>query len=397
MRSIETGTRGDSISGRSVRREGSSATPPKLVPPDLGRRQASTISRLFSEAVQIGQAVNTSYLVNPEWLSLVDEPAIEPGRPICDPHHHLWDRPGNRYLAEELTADLRSGHNIVSTVFVECGAAYRVDGHEALKPLGETEFVVHEHERAAAMFASPTNIAAGIVGFADLRAGVEVDKVLAAHIDVGAGRFRGIRHAAATNADPEVSGHRIMPALGLLGDAEFRAGFSCLHAAGLSFEAWLYHPQLQELCDLAKAFPETSIMLNHVGGPLGIGSYANDRAAVFSQWSDAIALLAKCKNVHVKLGGLGMELCGFGWERMPRPPSSEEFAAAIEPFVGHCIDCFGVERSMFESNFPVDKTSCSYGVLWNAFKRLARSYTATERDALFYDSAARFYRLDDLI
>ena len=338
--------------------------------------------------------MSNRHITRPDWLRRRCEAVIEPERPICDPHHHLWDRPNNRYIVEDLAADLGSGHNIVSTVFVECGAEYRPDGAEVLRPVGETEFVVREAERAAATLGSSTDIAAGIVSFVDLRLGAEVEHVLAAHAEAGRGRFRGIRHCVATDADTRVPAHRTEPPLGLLADDTFREGFACLQSFGASFEAWAYHPQLPELLDLARAFPETTIVLNHVGGPLGVGPYAGDRTAVIARWRDSISALARCPNVYLKLGGFGMTLYGFGWEMLPQPPSSEALADAAGPFVHHCVDRFGVERAVFESNFPVDKVSYSYAILWNAFKRTAARYSAAEQDALFHDNAVRLYRLD---
>ena len=335
------------------------------------------------------------YLIRPDWLNLTNETAIEPARPICDPHHHLWDRPGNRYLVEDLIEDLDCGHNIVFIVFVECGAKYYADGPVAHRPVGETEFVVGEAARAATTLDNPTDVAAGIVSFVDLCLGDEVGPVLTAHTEAGGGRFRGIRHCVAADADPRVRPHRIYPRPGLLSDRVFRDGFACLQTAGVSFEAWLYHAQLSELFGLAKIFPETPIVLNHVGGPLGIGTYADNRTEVLGEWRDSILALSRCSNVVVKLGGFGMPLCGFDWQTQSRPPSSKAMADAVAPFVHHCIDCFGVERAMFESNFPVDKESCGYGVLWNAFKRVAARYPAATQDALFHDNAVKFYRLEE--
>ena len=341
--------------------------------------------------------MSDQHRTRPDWLRLTNEAALEPERPICDPHHHLWDRPNNRYLVDDLVADLSDGHNIVSTVFIECGARYRDEGPQSLRPVGETEFVVGEAERASAIPGNTTDIAAGIVSFADLCLGQQVEPVLTAHIEAGRGRFRGIRHCVATDEDTGVSPHRIEPPLRLLGDPAFREGFSCLQPLALSFEAWLYHPQLPELLALVKAFPETTIVLNHLGGPLGIGSYANDRATVIANWRNSIAALARCPNVFVKLGGLGMELCGFGWQNQPRPPSSEVFAETAGAFVHHCIDCFGLERALFESNFPVDNVSCGYTILWNAFERMSARYSASECDAIFHDNAVRLYRLDERV
>lgn len=319
---------------------------------------------------------------------------MEPGRPICDPHHHLWDRPDDPYFVEDFAADLQSGHNIVSTVFIECGSRYRAYGPEGLRPVGETEFAVHEAARAAASPGVATEVAAGIVSFADLRLGAEVSRVLTAHAEAGRGRFRGIRQCAAADTDPHVPDHRTLLPPGLLAEPAFREGFACLEPFGASFETWLYHPQLPGLIDLARAFPETSIVMNHVGGLLGVGRYAEDRPSVVTGWRDSISELSQCPNVVAKLGGFGMTLFGFGWESRSRPPSSQVLAGAIAPFIDHCIDCFGVERAMFESNFPMDKVSCAYGIVWNAFERVAARYSASEQDALFYDNAVRFYRLD---
>ena len=336
------------------------------------------------------------HIARPDWLCLTNEPVIEPERPICDPHHHLWNRPNNRYVLKDLAEDLGSGHNIVSTVFIECGTDYRLDGVEALRPVGETEFVVREVERSTAALGGSINIAAGIVSFVDLRLGEQVEHVLTAHAEAGRGRFRGIRHCAATDADTRVPAHRTKPPIGLLSDRAFRDGFAHLQPFGVSFEAWAYHPQLPEVFNLARAFPETTIVLNHVGGPLGVGPYTTDRTAVVARWRESISQLARCQNVFVKLGGFGMTLCGFNWENKRRPPSSELFADVAKPFVHHCIDHFGIERAMFESNFPVDKVSCSYAILWNAYKRIASCYTSSDQDALFHDNAVRLYRLDGM-
>lgn len=328
------------------------------------------------------------------WLALTKEDPIDPELPICDPHHHLWDYPNSRYLLDELLGDTGSGHNVVSTVFVECMSMYRQHGPEAMKPVGETEFV----QGIAAMSASgqygPSRLAAGIVGFADLALGAAVAPVLEAHLTISPNRFRGIRHAAAWDASPEIRNSHTSQMQGLYRDATFRQGFACLQQYGLSFDAWLYHPQLGDLIDLARAFPEVTIILDHVGGTLGIGPYAGKRDELFPQWQQNIAELATCQNVTVKLGGLAMSMCGFGWHRRPQPPSSAELAEAMAPYYLYCIEQFGVERCMFESNFPVDKVSCSYAVLWNAFKRMTADFSDADKAALFHDTAVRVYRLD---
>ena len=320
------------------------------------------------------------------------EDVLEPERPICDPHHHLWDHPGRRYLLDELLADTASGHNVVATVFVECMSMYRASGEPATRPVGETEFV----NGIAAMSASggfgPTRVASGIVSFADLALGERVGSVLDAHL-AASPRFRGIRHAAGWEASDQVRNSHTNPPPGLLGDARFRRGFAELAPRGLTFDAWLYHPQLPELTDLAKAFPDTTIVLDHFGGPLGIGPYAGRRAEVFGVWKTAIRALADCPNVVVKLGGLVMPLNGFGFHKREQPIGSVELAEATRDWYLHTIECFGVERCMFESNFPVDKVSVSYRVLWNSFKRIAAGFSAADRSALFHDTAARVYRL----
>jgi predicted TIM-barrel fold metal-dependent hydrolase len=330
---------------------------------------------------------------NSAWLALQTEEVLEPERPICDPHHHLWDTDIHRYLLPDLLADLYSGHNIRSTVFVECMAMYRADGPEELRPLGETEFV----NGAAAMSASgrygEVRACAGIVGFADLSLGARVEEVLAKHIAAGGGRFKGIRHTNAHDPSSAIRRSHTRPPPRLLGQAAFREGFARLKPLGLSFDAWLYHPQIPELADLARAFPDQPIVLDHCGGPLGIGPYAGKREEIFPGWKRSIQELARCPNVHVKLGGLGMKIIGYEFHKRPRPPSSEELASLWRPYIETCIEAFTPRRCMFESNFPVDKVSGSYRVYWNAFKRLAAGASETEKAALFHDTAARFYRL----
>ncbi len=336
---------------------------------------------------------------NQAWLDQVTEDILEPELPICDPHHHLWDgrteHVETRYFLDEVLADTGSGHNIVSTVFIECGAMYRAAGPDALRPVGETEFV----NGVAAMSASggygPTQIAKGIVGHANLLLGAAVAEVLAAHVEAGGGRFRGIRHAVAWDPHPALRRPRTNPPAQLLQDAQFRAGFQCLDRFGLSFEAWMYHHQLPDLLDLARCFPDTPIILNHLGGPLGIGPYAQRQEAVFAQWQRDMTALAQCPNIVVKLGGINMVPNGYGWHERPQPPTSAELAQVTAPWYHHALEHFGANRCMFESNFPVDKVSVSYPVLWNAFKRIAANCSATDKAQLFHNTAVAVYRLQD--
>jgi predicted TIM-barrel fold metal-dependent hydrolase len=332
--------------------------------------------------------------IRPDWLARHKEEIVAPNLPIVDPHHHLWDRPDGRYLLDELLADTGSGHNIIATVFVQARAMVRASGPVALRPVGETEFVNGVAAMSASGIYGKTRHCAAIVGHADLTLGGEVERVLEAHIRAGGDRFRGIRHISAWDADPAIGNPAYSPPRGLLGDAAFRRGFAVLGRLGLSFDAWLYHPQIDELADLGRAFPSTAIVLNHVGGPIRIGAYAGRREEEFRRWEASIRNLAACPNVCVKLGGLGMRMGGFGFHEGPEPPASETLAAAWRPYIATCIDAFGASRCMFESNFPVDKGSYSYAVFWNACKLLARGANDTETANLFAGTAARFYRLD---
>jgi L-fuconolactonase len=320
------------------------------------------------------------------------EDVLEPALAICDPHHHLWDHPGHRYLLDELLADTGSGHDVRSTVFVECLSMYRAAGPVALRPVGETEFVNGIAAMSASGRYAPTRVAAGIVAFADLTLGEQAGAVLDAHM-AASPRLRGIRHAAGWDASEAVRNSHTNPPRGLLGDARFRRGFAELARRGLTFDAWCYHPQLPELADLARAFPDTTIVLDHFGGPLGIGPYRDRRAEIFAWWRTALRAVADCPNVVGKLGGLVMPLNGFGFHKRSAPPTSVELAEATRDWYRHAIDCFGVERCMFESNFPVDRVSASYRVLWNSFKRIAAGFSASEKAALFHDTAVRVYGL----
>ncbi|HEY33506.1 MAG TPA: amidohydrolase family protein [Dehalococcoidia bacterium] len=338
-------------------------------------------------------------VAEPEVLArMMAEEIIEPELPICDPHHHLWDRtarddrPRNTYLLDELLEDIGDAHNIVQTVFVECRSMYRERGPEEMRPIGETEFVQGIAAQSASGQYGITRVAAGIVGHADLTLGAAVAPVLEAHIAASVNRFRGIRHSSVWDASPELTRY-MSPPRGLLLDSKFREGFGYLQKYGLSFDAWLYHHQITELADLARAFPDTIIILDHVGGIIGIGPYAGRREEIFQQWKRSIAELSTCPNVVVKLGGLGMPVCGFGWDERATPPDSVELAEAMGPYFLWCIERFGVDRCMFESNFPVDKASYSYTVMWNAFKRIAKDCSHYEKAALFHDTAVRVYRL----
>ena len=323
------------------------------------------------------------------------EAALEPDLPIIDPHHHLWHTAHRGlYLLPELLADLAGGHNIVSTVFLECQSMYRAGGPVEMRPVGEVEFVAGVAAMSESGNYGPTRVAEAIIGHADLTLGARVRAVLEAEIAAGGGRMRGIRFTTPWDGNEAVGKFvsRYVPPHQLL-DPTFREGFAQLAPLGLTFDSWLYHPQLPDLLDLARAFPGTTIVLDHVGGVLGVGPYAGQRAEIMPEWRKNIDALAKCPNVHVKLGGLGMTSFGFDFHDHNAPPPSEDLAAAWRPFIEPCIEAFGVGRCMFESNFPPDKQSCGYTELWNAFKRISAGASAAEKTALYSGTAARVYKM----
>ena len=331
---------------------------------------------------------------NEAWLAKQPaEPILEPDLPIIDTHHHLWQRPNHRYLLDELLADLYTGHNVVATVFAECHSMYRADGPGAFRPVGETEFVAGIAAMSASGLYGSTRVAAGIVGFADLTLGDRAQEVLEAHMQASGGRFRGIRHSAAWDASPVIGNSRV-DGPHLLQQADFRPGLARLTALGLSLDAWVFHPQLADLVDLARAFPNTTIIVGHVGGVLGYGPYTGQKEAVFAAWKPRIAELAACPNVFMKLGGMMMRLAAFDYGKEPLPPSSAQLADCWRPYMETCIELFGANRCMFESNFPVEKMGTGFAVLYNAFKRLAAGASAAEKLALFSGTARRAYRLD---
>jgi predicted TIM-barrel fold metal-dependent hydrolase len=331
--------------------------------------------------------------IRPEWLASRPEPVLEPALPIVDPHHHLWNRDGNPYLLPDLLADITSGHAVQATVFIECRTHYRQGGDPYLAPLGETEFAAAAGAACAAGPQASAGACAGIVGHVDLRAGARATELLQAQVEAGGGRFRGIRHSASWHPDPAAKGSSTSPPPGLYLDPDFRAGFACLAPLGLSFDAWMLHTQLAELRDLADAFPETTIILDHVGGPLNIGPYVGRQGHVMAEWGASMRSLAALPNVHVKLGGFGMRLFNCACYDQALPPSSEELAEAWRPYIETAVAAFGPGRCMFESNFPVDKGACSYVALWNAYKRVTAGWLADERAALFSGTARRVYRL----
>lgn len=347
--------------------------------------------RAFSENPSFGNLVAGPDLA---WLSLHSEPAFDPDMPIVDAHHHLWNLPRAPYLGGQLLADLGSGHKFIGTVFVQCSEGYLEHGPPELRSVGETEFVNTVIDYCSAQgfpFAC-----AGIVGYVDLRLEAAVEIALHAHISAGRGRFHGIRQSAVWDANKEVCATVSPPPKQLLADPTFRRGFARLAPNHLSFDAWVYHHQLSEVAELASAFPETRIIINHTGGPIGMGPYSYKRAEVFDFWRRRLVDTAQYPEVYVKLGGLGMPLSGFRFNEQPRPPTSQDLAQLWRPYFETCIELFGTDRCMFESNFPVDKQSFSYSVLWNAYQRIVSGYSLTEKRQLFNATAARAYGLEGL-
>jgi predicted TIM-barrel fold metal-dependent hydrolase len=323
------------------------------------------------------------------WLGLVDEEVLDPGQRIVDPHHHLWEPDGRfPYSLEDLHADtIGGGHRIERTVFVECHASYRTGGPEHLRPVGETEFVAREAMR------DPHRLIGGIVAHADLRDSAHLDEVLDAHASAAQGLFCGIRHAGSHALEPQVLSIPGRAPAGLYADPGFRKGVGHLGQRGLTYDTWHYHHQNRDFADLARSVPDTQMILDHFGTPVGVGRFAGRREEIFDDWKVTLAEIARCENVVAKLGGLAMPDNGFGWDKADRPPTSDEFVAAQGRYYRHAIECFGPERCMFESNFPVDRMSLSYRVLWNGLKKIAAPYSASEREAMFRGTATRVYRL----
>ena len=323
------------------------------------------------------------------------EEILQPDLPIIDAHHHLWERPGSRYLLHDYLAEAHTGHNIRASVFIECGSFYRKSAPELMAPVGQTEFANGMAAMAASGAYGDTLVCAGVIGTADLRAGADVARVLDAQIAAAGDRFRGIRFITKWDADEALNTGRYEPPRSLMQDSAFRAGFATLGPRKLSFDAMVYHPQHLELADLARAFPDTTIVVNHVGGPLAYTrSYLARKDEALAQWRSSLHELAKSSNVYMKLGGLGMSYLGLGLDKLDVRPSSERLANAWRPFFEPCIESFGPARCMFESNFPPDRESADFPLLWNAFKRVAARYSAEEQRALVHDTAARAYRLN---
>ncbi|WP_168247804.1 MULTISPECIES: amidohydrolase family protein [unclassified Mesorhizobium] len=327
-------------------------------------------------------------VADPDWISQYQEAAIDPDVRIIDAHHHLWVLPNQTYLVPDFLADAGGGHHIEASVYMEGSMAYRGDGPEEMRSVGETEFA------HAAAIETNARVSTGIVAFANLRTSTNLEAILSAHIDAGGGRLRGIRDILAWDPDIELRDPRIDPEEHAMDMPAFRDSLRLLGTHDLVFDVWLYFTQLKKLAEVARDVPETRIVINHFGGPLGVGGYRNRRDEVIAVWNDGLKALSACPNVYMKIGGLAGRWAGLGFHELAKPPSSEVMAKAWLPYVEPTIEAFGAARCMFESNFPVDAETCSYVTLWNTFKRVARRYSSAEREALFRGTAIQVYRLN---
>jgi predicted TIM-barrel fold metal-dependent hydrolase len=328
------------------------------------------------------------------WLNQVKEDIIDPDLPIIDPHHHLWHGDNQLagsfpYLMEQLSEDTNSGHNIIGTIFMECAQGYYLNDDEKYKPIGETEFVINIIEESKNI-SGPTNIL-GIISFADLMLGSEVKDVLDQHIITGKGLFKGIRHAAGWDHNNEIQNSHSNPVKNIYHESSFRKGAEELIKLNLTFDAWHYHHQINDLSIFSKNYPELTIIHDHFGGPLGVGPYQGKRDEIFKKWKDDISLLAESKNVYAKLGGLAMPVNGWNFHKNDKPATSNQIVEMHNDYYSHTLECFGVERCMFESNFPVDRRSVSYHVIWNAFKKMVTDYSDKDKNKLFFQNAKDVY------
>tara|TARA_B100001142_G_scaffold210629_1_gene208794 strand:- start:156 stop:1181 length:1026 start_codon:yes stop_codon:yes gene_type:complete len=335
-----------------------------------------------------------------DWLEITKEEIIEPGLPICDPHHHYWDlrverTPYGRYLLHELLNDIND-HNVTSTVFIEARAMYSADLEKDYRPVGEVEFVEGLSAASASGLYGKSRASASIIGHANLNLGNKVEPILESLLEASPKRFKGIRHIVAWDDDKKVDSIPVYNLEEQMGTKKFIDGAKVLSKMGLSFDSYMYFHQLPQLLNLAKEVPDLPIVVDHIGGILLVGEYANKKEEILKIWEKNISDLSDCPNVEIKLGGLGMPITGHDWHLRNTPIGSEELANQMKYFLDYCIEKFGPQRGMFESNFPVDKVSFSYNVLYNAFKRYSKNYSKSERAAMFHDNAIRFYKVEEL-
>lgn len=331
-----------------------------------------------------------------DWLArATPEPAIEPELPIVDPHVHFWHHhTGYKYFVEDLARDIvASGHNVESTVFIECNSMYRASGPAHLKCVGETEFAVGMAAIAASGKYTACRAAAGIVAFADLTLGELTQETLDAHLQAANGRLSGIRQRCKWDPDPAVAGAMGVAGPGLYLEPAFGKGLDRVTKMGLAFEASIFHPQIPDVTSLAHAHPDASIVVIHTGSPVGHSSYAGKEAETHATWLAGMRELAKCPNVTVKMGGLLMCLGNFDFTTAKAPPTSEQLAGLWRPYIEPCLELFGAERCMVSSNFPVERAGMTYGTIWNMFKRITAGCSAHEKRLIYGGTAKRVYNI----
>jgi predicted TIM-barrel fold metal-dependent hydrolase len=327
------------------------------------------------------------------------EEVLEPALPVVDTHHHLYGQAGEPryYRMQDLTEDLSGGHAVIGTVYIEAyQSGWRSEGPQALRPVGEVDMIIEATRTVTPLHHGPCKIAAGIVAHADLCLGDAVAEVIEAHSAAAQGRLRGIRFQTAWDGGSVGATLAHMPARDVMAQAAFRRGVACVQAAGLSLDTWVYHHQLRDLLDLVDAFPDLLVVIDHLGGLIGVGEHRRQRTSAFMDWVRDLRALAQRPQVRMKVGGLGMPVFGFGFEHASRPATSMELACAWQPYVDACIEIFGTQRLLLETNFPVDRQSASYSAIWNAYKRTTRHLSTDERRDLFYRTACTTYRLPDL-
>lgn len=333
---------------------------------------------------------NPHFVVRDDWLAQAREEILAPEQPILDAHHHLWVRSGGRYAAAEFLDDVSCGHDVRASIYVQCRTGYNMDAEPALQPVGEVETILK-------WCRAQPDYPAALVAFADLQLGSEVRRVLDPLMEAGDGKVRGIRNTTAYHPHPAVRSNPNPPPDGLLRSDAFLEGAKVLAGNGLALDIWAYHTQLGEVFDLASAVPDLTVVIDHCGGPLGVGPYRLSGQEVLADWRKSIAALAQLPNTRIKIGGFGLTVLGYRYADAAQPPHSSQLASDWAPCFFHCLETFGPQRAMFESNFPVDKGQFSYGALWNAFKRLSKDLSAGERDDLFWRTASRSYGLDEQI
>lgn len=328
----------------------------------------------------------------PEWLARRREEALEPDLPIVDPHHHIWD--WLDYGLDAFLDDLGAGHNVQATVHLESGLARNPDDPAHLQAVGETRYLVGLRDDARLKQAGAPDVCAGIVGHIDLDLPEHLlEEVAAAHIEAGKGCFKGVRFNAFYH--PEVSWQEgLRP--GMTDDPVIRRNLARLGDMGLVCDVMAFHHQLGELARMAEALPDVTFVVNHYGGFLGRFAKHEGYEDGMRLWREGIEAVSRQDNVVMKLGGLTCDFfSGIQLHLLPEPPSSETIESVYRPFFDPCIEAFGADRCMFESNYPADREQVDYTILWNGFKRLAAGASVEEKASLFSGTARRIYSLSE--